>query len=379
METPWLWQGGFLVYALATAAIILGSMQPSGPVRALLGAGPLPWLGKISYGVYIYHFAFYVTITHDWTGLAPWPLLLARVAATFAVAVPSYYLLELPIRRGRMFTGWRPWVAMPAGVVAVVTMLMVATLDAPETAPAPVDPLAQADAPQTGSGPQIMVVGGSIATNVGRGLYRWAHAEDRARVVNFALQGCGIARGGRPMNARKRISDECDDWPRRWRVGIQRFDPDVVVVLVSGWDTTERTFPAWGDEPREIGDPVFDEWLLSEYDAAIDLLSSRGARIVWLTAPCLAARDGGHGVWDPDRVHALNRVLARMASRRSDVVDLVDFGGRICPDGVFTNTLGGMTDIRPDGAHLSDEAADWVASWLGPRVVAHARAHETRS
>ena len=281
METPWLWQGGFLLYAITTAAIILGSVQPGGPTRAFLSWGPFPWLGKISYGVYIYHFSFYVTLTEQTTGLAPWPLFMLRVAATFAVAVPSYYWLELPIRRRRRLIGPRAWLALPTGAAGVVALLLLATLDPPEST---IDLRAATSEEQSldadRGGLRIMVVGGSISLGVGRGLDRWAASTGSADVVNFAIKGCGIARGGRIDDKRRHITGHCDDWPRRWRAGIERFDPDVVVVLVSGWDTTERSFPAWGEAPRTIGDAAFDAWLLSEYETAIDLLSSRGARVV---------------------------------------------------------------------------------------------------
>jgi peptidoglycan/LPS O-acetylase OafA/YrhL len=62
-STPWLWQGGLAGYAALTAAAIAGCVQPAGPARALLSIGPLPWLGRISYGVYLYHFPVYVTVT----------------------------------------------------------------------------------------------------------------------------------------------------------------------------------------------------------------------------------------------------------------------------------------------------------------------------
>ena len=51
--TPWLWQGGFSGYAVLTVAAIAGCVQSGGPARAVLSAGPLPWLGRISYGVYL--------------------------------------------------------------------------------------------------------------------------------------------------------------------------------------------------------------------------------------------------------------------------------------------------------------------------------------
>ena len=102
---------------------------------------------------------------------------------------------------------------------------------------------------------------------------------------------------------------------------------------------------------------------------ALELLASRGARVVWLTAPCLATRHGGKGVWDPQRPALLNRVLTRLVENQADRLELADFNAKVCPDEAFTNRLAGMTGIRPDGAHLSDEAADWTAQWLGDLVV----------
>ena len=47
----------------------------------------------------------------------------------------------------------------------------------------------------------------------------------------------------------------------------------------------------------------------------------------------------------------------------------VDLGGGVCPDGKFSDQLGPVADGRPDGMHFSDPGADWVASWLAPRLV----------
>ena len=95
-----------------------------------------------------------------------------------------------------------------------------------------------------------------------------------------------------------------------------------MVVLTGGWDVRARKLPSW-ENALLIGDEVYDDWLVSEFDAAVELLSSRGARVVWLTTPCYAKFGKTSGVWDPERVHKLNGILERLAASRGDELELV--------------------------------------------------------
>jgi peptidoglycan/LPS O-acetylase OafA/YrhL/lysophospholipase L1-like esterase len=366
--TPWLWQGGFSFYALFTVAAIVGCVQPGGPARAFLGLPPFPWLGKISYGVYLYHFPVYVTLTPELTSLDHWPLFALRISVTFALSVASYYLLELPIRMGRLVTGRRRYFVLPAGVLVASVALVMATIDPPAPA-VDLRPILEVDRRTGIGGPRIMMVGGSVAAGVGQGLQRWAQETKSASVYNLSRRGCGIARGGRLENQFKRLGDTCDDWPDVWSRKLDDFDPDVVVVLTGGWDIVDRRLPSW-EKARRIGDDVYDAWLASEFDFAMDLLSSRGARVIWLTTPCYQKFARGSGVWDPERVRKLNRLLNRLAAQRGDDIEIVDLYGEVCPNGEFTDTLGGVTEARPDGAHFSDAGADWLARWLAPKILA---------
>ena len=47
-----------------------------------------------------------------------------------------------------------------------------------------------------------------------------------------------------------------------------------------------------------------------------------------------------------------------------------DLYAELCPNGQYQDDLWGIDDARPDGMHLSDEAADELARrWLGPLVL----------
>jgi hypothetical protein len=49
---------------------------------------------------------------------------------------------------------------------------------------------------------------------------------------------------------------------------------------------------------------------------------------------------------------------------------LADLHQRLCPGGRYQDEVEGVPDGRPDGFHLSDEAATALArNWLGPLVL----------
>ena len=99
----WMYHGGFLLFAVATAFLIVAIVQPAGsPVGRVLAFGPFRWIGMISYGLYLWHWPVQVALSESRTGLSDWGLALVRLAATFGIATASYYLVERPIRRGAL-------------------------------------------------------------------------------------------------------------------------------------------------------------------------------------------------------------------------------------------------------------------------------------
>ena len=81
--TPWLYRGGFLVAGVATAAIILSVVTvPRGILSTILGLGPVRYLGRISYGLYLWHYPLFLWLDHERTGLYGVRLLALRVGVT---------------------------------------------------------------------------------------------------------------------------------------------------------------------------------------------------------------------------------------------------------------------------------------------------------
>jgi peptidoglycan/LPS O-acetylase OafA/YrhL len=98
---PWLQSLKMIGFAFMSSAIFLaalgvGSLSPR--LGAVLSGGALAYTGRISYGIYLYHYPlFYATGVLDHDAPAPWPMTLLAVALTFVVATSSFYLIEKPL------------------------------------------------------------------------------------------------------------------------------------------------------------------------------------------------------------------------------------------------------------------------------------------
>lgn len=100
----WLYLGGMSLIALSTAAVIApyspnvdGAREWWG--RKLLSTQPLPWIGKISYSLYLWSVPVAVEMLNN-TASWPRPLrIITTVVLSFAAASVSYYVIERTFRR----------------------------------------------------------------------------------------------------------------------------------------------------------------------------------------------------------------------------------------------------------------------------------------
>ncbi len=219
---------------------------------------------------------------------------------------------------------------------------------------------------------RVLVVGDSVGNNLGRGLVAWAADRSDVAVYNLAIPACPVSRGvDRRLDAGHEfpVKPWCDWWsdtssPRY--AAAQRFAPDVVLVEDGINATFERRLPSWSGWEGP-GQPQFDDWMVSEYQAFVDALNRSGATTVVANAPCADWQrlfpwftDGDRRVRDLDTVDYPRIVGARSA-------DLFD---EVCPNGQYSDTVDGVNDARPDGFHFTDEAAEALArDWLGPLLI----------
>ena len=376
-HASWLYEGGFFGYALVSALLVAASLAP-GPASSLLSLAPLRWLGRISYGVYVYHWPIYLWLDADRTGLDPWPLFGLRILVTLALAALSSQVIERPVRHGRgRGSGDRTfWTGSVLAATAVAAGFVAVT----PTQPVP-DFLyegrfkAKAMPHRRDDRVRILVLGDSVAWSLGHGLEAWGESTGRASVWNLGTLRCGIARsrGLPPAVAVEATDERCDTWSGWWGGALRDFDPDLIVLLTGIWDLTDRV-----QRDGTIvtpGDPAYDRWLVSEYSEAVELLSVQGAGVLWLTTPCarppsfigaLAHNSGAA----PERIRHLNEeVVPTVLAARSGVMEVYDLYADLCPTGEFQRGLGGFENLRPDGLHFSGEGSAWFAARLGPRVV----------
>lgn len=90
--------GGFTLLAMA-AAVVIGwvVLGPASYLHGVLAFAPLAWVGRISYGLYLWHYPIFKASSLLRAG---WSLrLLVALTATLTVTCLSYYLIERPALR----------------------------------------------------------------------------------------------------------------------------------------------------------------------------------------------------------------------------------------------------------------------------------------
>ena len=112
-----MFEGGYFLFALGVATVIFCAVtaQTASLSRAL-GNPVFRYVGKISYGTYLWHFPLFALLDSARLHLLGYPLLVVRIGVTLVVATASFYLVEEPIRRGRMrsLTEWKAWLMTSA-------------------------------------------------------------------------------------------------------------------------------------------------------------------------------------------------------------------------------------------------------------------------
>lgn len=97
------YHGGIALTTVLSAVLIAALVVPETWVAKLFALKPLVWIGKRSYGMYLWHFPILLLTTDpNSTQGVPWWMRLVQVALIIVVSALSYTFVEDPIRKGRV-------------------------------------------------------------------------------------------------------------------------------------------------------------------------------------------------------------------------------------------------------------------------------------
>jgi peptidoglycan/LPS O-acetylase OafA/YrhL len=356
----WMYRGGFALLAGAAAMLVTATVQPGATALAsVLSVRPLVAIGKISYGLYLYHWPLYVILDPARTGLRGAALVAIRLAATFALAIGSYQLIEMPVRRGLLAGKGR--LREAATIAAAAPFVIVAAFAA--TVPRVVRPEVVARSGQV----RVMLIGDSVATSLGEYFNSVRHPA--FAVIPDGMEGCGVMRGRVQRPNRPPDPAGCENWLREWALRLQRDRPDVTLVLTGAWETWDR----WVDgRLLRFGTPEFTRYFENELERGVALVRAAGGKVVLLTPPCYTAPDIDHhpGPYPPaDHHEEMVAMLRDFATRHAPAVDLIDLAEFVCPHGVYRRDID-RKRFQRDGAHFTRDGAEMVWDWLAPQVSA---------
>jgi hypothetical protein len=309
--------------------------------------------------------------------LFAYPLLIVRIGVTLVVATGSFYLVEEPIRRGRMrsLTEWRAWLMTSAAFITVVAVTVAATL--PSTAEAA--PTARvAGAQYSGPPVRVLLFGDSVAWRLGFAMQASQPQNNYdVNIDNGSIVGCGLVRSTEYVahGVADTVAPACNtseprsvQWPAQWEGDLDQFHPNVVVVLAGRWEVEDRLI---GGRWLHIGDPAFDADLKASLEQAVQVATSTGALMVLMTSPCFDSGEQDNGqAWPEDsatRLAEYNTMVRQVAAEHPATVELDDFGALLCPGGTFTTSFDGIQIRDGDGVHIVPTAA--AGQWLDARVL----------
>jgi hypothetical protein len=442
-SSTFAFSGGFLVASLAAGAVVLAcTVAPRSLAVRFLELPPFPQWGRISYGMYLWYWPVLLVMTGQRLHWGVYPLFLARIGVTVALAALSYDLVEAPIRHGARRT-WRSWAAAPVGAAVAIGSVFVSTLvpvGATELQGAPISIPAHGTstkAPALGSGSgsgsevgtghttaaavpppatylslplpaasgvtnrpvRVLLVGDSVAGTLGVGLAQYAQMEhDNVQIVNEGDPGCSVSMQsqikvlwytlapGPPCD----VKNNPDSLFATWTQWVDDYNPDVVLYVSRGETFDQDVSGRW----QNIGQPGFDDYVTNRYREAVSVLGSRGATVVLMTSPYYDSGTSSSGTpWPEDafsRVQLDNATIRQVASSAgspspggaagaSARVFVFDLNAVVDPNGQYDASINNVNVRCGDGVHFSPSGGIYVGLRLLPDLVALGQSHAVSS
>ncbi|MFA5884522.1 MAG: acyltransferase family protein [Acidimicrobiia bacterium] len=368
-----LYRGGLLLCGLGVVVVIAAASHPTrGPIARALAWKPLVAIGLISYGLYLWHWPLYLVLNESRTGIDGNRLLALRIAASFAVAIASYFLVERPIRHHPLPRRVN-LVVVPLAVCACIGAIYFSTANAVDAGKNPLATVSQGEARVSqgdatqgtdSAARRILIVGDSVGGNIATAS-QLLQSELGVQIGDATSPGCilpGVAAARTTINLRTQ-EIQFNPCAPIWLQGNQALTPGKI-ILVYG---TAAGFTDLQIDGAWVGacDAPYQAW----YERTLrDLIGQMNPE----ASVYLALIPAIEGTWIPDyaneRIACINDVHRRIA-RTDDRVSTIDLASIVCPNGTCRETIGD-SPFRIDGFHYSPPAAELVARSLLGEVTA---------
>ncbi len=351
------YQWGALVFSLGALALIVGLVlaEGEGLLARVLGWEPIAYLGRISYGLYLWHWPLAIWIIGDREGFR-WIRALAVVILTIAAAAASYHLVEMPVRTWKWFTAKRSAVL----AVALLATMLVAVSFGGGT---PLSPTLQKIRPGvTLNRSIVLMVGDSVPQRFSPQLEE-AAAKRGLQIASATAGGCAPTGIDFPLTAGEPdiVCSTVLDFQTQ---ALEQFNPGTIVW----WSRYELADMRVDGTIIGPDAELFWEITQDNLQEAADRLQSDGATLVMVATDRI-----GLGVFEkctPEDCHPFLDRLARHDEYRTrwnamvevfaaenDRVSIIAVDDLYCTDdAVPCNDEHDGVLSRADGSHFSDEA-----------------------
>jgi peptidoglycan/LPS O-acetylase OafA/YrhL len=373
VTSPWLYRGGFGAYSVLSVALVASALVSGGWMARVLSISPLRWVGKLSYGAYVYHWPIFLVVDEASTGLAPFSLFLLRLGLTLIAAQLSFTLVEEPIRRRKWFSSRGSVAAV--GVTAISCLIIGSLAVSPDLLERSKTKLSiEKTRSFADDAPSLAIFGDSTGLTLGLSVSPWLVSHLGVEMKpGGAYLGCSLVSRGKTRRRRSWLLDpeHCRGLQERWSDKVEEYRPDIAVVLIGAWDVRRRLLEEGGSAVIP-GDPEFDSIFRAEVERSVDMFASHGVRVIWLAAPPLRFTPnekypaGSKAAqlmmreYEPARMHRLNQIVFEVAQSRQEEMRIIDLASYI--------SSVDSEELRSDGVHYAPNSGALIGEWIAPRI-----------
>lgn len=122
---PWVLRVGLPLFSVVNIGLIIGGLAP-GVASRFLSIGPLVWLGRLSYPVYLIHWPLVFFLRPNGTWFVGWPVIIIRFAVAVALAWLLFRYVERPLRNSPLIAGFKgaaTWAGLAGTALLAATVV----------------------------------------------------------------------------------------------------------------------------------------------------------------------------------------------------------------------------------------------------------------